>query len=447
MDFEKATRYIYSFIPKTDMSRFPGEAGMERMRILLQKLGNPQLRYKVIHIAGTSGKGSTATVAAALLRAAGRTVGLHVKPHISDIRERMQVNGELISEESFVHHVTSVVASAKEVEQEGYGHPTYYEVVLCLALCAFAEAGVEYAVLETGVGGLYDGTNVVTAADKIAIITRIGFDHVQILGNTLVEIATQKAGILHAGNVAFTVRQEPEVALTIRNAADERDVDLRLVSEEQDYGRSRIEDGAMVFDFRYHDIAYSDLRLGLIGDYQIENAAVALAAVNYAATRDGFVLTEDAVRGALRDVRFPGRFEIQTIRGKTVILDGAHNPQKMRAFLDTLAKVYPDRTFSFLVGFKKGKDVDTMLEMLIPLANTITVTDFFNDQADFVSVAAEPEEVAGMLDGMGFTRYNRVYSARHVMDDIISAAGDILVITGSLYLIGELYPSLERLRH
>ncbi len=439
MDYQNRLRYINSFIPKTNLKKFPGEYGLKRVKLMLEKVGNPQEKVKVIHIAGTSGKGSTSTILAALLQAHGFRVGLHVKPHLYDMRERFQINNMLITEDEFVTYADTFFGFMDEVNAAGYGQMTYYEVVISFAYYVFFQKQVDYAVVETGLGGTYDGSNVVSNPAKVSVLTSIGFDHMEVLGNTIEEIASQKAGIIQKGNVVFSLYQSEVINAVIENCTKNVKAQLYFVKEGKDFSKEP-------FSFTHNKGKLQDLRLNLLGDFQRINAAMALKTLWYLAERDSFSLSEEKIRDVFASISIPGRFDRITYKGKTIILDGAHNVQKMEAFLEGLQSEYGQRKFHFLVSFKEGKEIREMVKRIVPVAQSITLTNFFDDTIDFISRSIDPSQLADIVRSEGLQDVTVVDNSEQNMEKIIEETKDILVITGSFYLLSDIYKLLRRIQ-
>lgn len=416
-----------------------GETNINKAAELMRLLGNPQEKLKIIHIAGTSGKGSTAYITASLLQNLGFKVGLNIKPHILDIRERFQVNKSLISEKEFVSAVNKVYLAFQKMEKGAFGAPSYFQITVGLAFLIFLENNVDYAVIETGMGGLYDATNTVENPNKISVLTRIGFDHMQFLGNTLPEIAYHKARIIQKGNTVFATYQDQEIRDVFDKVAKEYGTNITYVKEDADYSSIFFEKGKTYFDFG----KLKHLELGMFGRHQVENASLALRVVEYLSKRDRFEFDERKIRAALMSVQYQARIEKRSYRGIPIIIDGAHNPQKMKAFIEDLLKMSSVNKFLFLLGFKEGKDVDTILEVLVPHASSIIITDFYTDKKDWIVHSKTTEEVAVILRKLNFSNYKTVKGFKNALKEAVSSSkksGEQLVITGSLYLIGEIYP-------
>lgn len=441
--FQEAEEYILDYIPKTGSTAFPGELGWERTRYIMQQLGNPQEQVKIIHIAGTSGKGSVSTILHALLTDLGFTTGLTISPHLVTVRERIQINKQMISEEEFVRYLQQIQPVIEAVRTTRYGQPTYFDVIIALAFTVFADKQVDYAVVETGLGGLLDGTNVVQNPLKVALLSTIGYDHMHILGSTLPEIAFQKAHIMHRGNQAFSVPQEPEVAAVFTRIAQEKGAHLRFLTEGETYTIHGETTEGVMFDYQYGTYSFQNLMVGLSGRYQAQNASLALTAVVYLSERDTFTIPEAVIRTSLRTVTFAGRFETFRFQNAALITDGAHNPQKMAAFLKSLTTLYPKKKFPFLVAFKQGKDIDEMLRLIAPHASEVVISRFTNTTNDMIHTSTEVEEVAAAARSAGISQVQVVPDLKEALN-LLATAHQTVVITGSLYLLGEVYQMINK---
>lgn len=440
--FEQAVEYLYKTIPHSNATRFPGAFGLARARELQTLIGSPQNNLKIVHIAGTSGKGSTAYFTSGLLCSLGFKVGLFTKPHILDIRERFQINNKLIPRDMFRNYLEEITLAIEQMKKTEFGTPSYFEVIVALSYHIFAREKVNYAVIETGVGGLYDGSNTIERSDKVAVLTPIGFDHMDILGNTLTDIAEQKAMIMQKGNIAFSTHQDPSVLKVLTAVAEKQQAVLHIVPPEQTVQHIRLQHGKTFFDFSYKDTHYQNIALGIFGKHQVENASIALTVVSHLSKRDHFTLEEKKMRAFLQHAHFIARMDIFNLNETSVIVDGAHNRQKMRAFLADMKSMFPHEKFHLLIGFKKGKEIDEMLKQIIPLASDITVTSFFTDKQDW-SVKSEPiESVTQMLSQRKFNKVSVVENPHEALTSVLNKKGKIIV-TGSLYLIGEIYKDLR----
>jgi len=430
--YQACLDYFYSHIPRGTKFRFPGELGIKRSRYLLECLESPQNRLKVIHVAGTSGKGSTAFLTSSLLLSQGLKVGLHLSPHLLDIRERFQINNLLLSEKTVAQYFKTFKKLLSSYRASKYGEPTYFELLVAFAFYVFSEEKVDYAVIETGLGGLYDGTNVVDRADKIAVITTIGKDHIRILGNTLTKIASQKMGIIGKGNLTFTSEKRHKILEQIRKETIRNRTITLYIREGVNFVIKKHQE----FDFKFTDFEIKDLKLGLVGNHQIENCSLALAVLVTLSKRDNFQISETNLRRVLEKINFTGRFEVRKKRGNTLILDGAHNLQKMQSLVETLKECYPSEKFIFVMAFKKDKDYRGMLRLIRPLAKRIYLTSFNVSGQDLAHLALDPGLAKTYLASLDF---GPVEIISDIQELLITPSKEKLVFTGSLYFLSQVY--------
>ena len=357
MNYEQAMEYIHAV-------QWTGhKPGLTRTRTLLAALGDPHKQLRFVHVAGTNGKGSTAAMMASCLQAAGYRVGLYTSPFINRFNERIQVNGVQIPDEELVRLVEQVKPAADTMEDV----PTEFEIITALGMLYFAQQKCEIVVLEVGLGGTLDSTNVIDAPE-CAVITALGMDHVKELGPTLGDIAAAKAGIIKEGCPVVSYGGVPEADAVIRRVAAEKHAELTEV----DFSRLKYEGGsldAVEFDFD----GLTDVHLPLIGSYQPRNAALAVTALRVMRAH-GWNIPESAIRTGLETVSWPGRFELLR-HAPAFLLDGSHNAHGMRATVQSLKDRFPGQKFVFLVSIMADKDVDQMLSLLAPLAvRFVTVT-------------------------------------------------------------------------
>ncbi|HRN95876.1 MAG TPA: Mur ligase family protein [Candidatus Levybacteria bacterium] len=434
--FEQALSYLFSHIPKNEIRKFPGQLGLERMNVLMEKLGSPQEKYRVIHIAGTSGKGSTATLTSHALASQGFCVGLQLSPHLLDIRERVQINNSFISKEKFIKYLNEIVPSVEEVSKGDFGEVTYFEILVALAYYSFWKESVDYAVIETGMGGLYDGSNVVKRQDKISVITKIGFDHMAVLGNTLPEIATQKAGIIKQGNTLITTQQEEVVQAVLSKQSEEKKAFLTVLQRSEYEVTAISENGTEYIDKKRN----KKRQLSLIGKHQAENAQLASEIIYQLSKQDRWEVDEQKLAQTLKSITLPGRIDIVHLGTNTLVIDGAHNTQKMNAFLEALAHMYPDQKHIFLVAFKHGKDIQSMIEKIEVLAKEIIVTDFWVDTQDMLNISEPVEIVASYVTKVPVTT---IPGTKEALEQVIKKDTKIIV-TGSLYFASEIYKIISK---
>ncbi len=387
--------------------------GLGRIRILLEKLGDPQLKYKTIHVAGTNGKGSVTAMISKMLSTAGISVGMFTSPHLSSYCERIKINDVDISEAEFADEVSRVKKIIESIIAEGGEHPTQFEALTAMAFDHFARAQVEYAVIEVGLGGLLDSTNVITPV--VSIITNIGNDHADKCGGTLEGIARHKAGIIKRGVPLITGAKEEPLKI-IRSTAKNLDAPIKILGENFFIDES--------------------LELSLDGDFQLENAALAIEA---ARMLNDPRLDHSKIVDALRLTRWKARFEHFTIENKTVIIDGAHNPDGVRALRKSLDVRFSSQPRRFMFGVLRDKDFDEMIKILFRTEDFVIVTRPNSARS------AEPKLICERLSQHSI----RAVSIENVRDafDLWLDDGEeniVRIAAGSLYMIGAIRDFLVR---
>lgn len=412
--------YLQELVPKSSQMLFSGELGITRTKEYLKLLGSPQNSLKIVHVAGTSGKGSTSFMISNLLESQGFKVGLHLSPHLIDVRERMLINNVFISESSFISYFNEIVPAIETMKHTKWGALTYFEAMVGFVFFIFAKEKLKYAVIETGLGGEFDGTNIVDRADKLSVITKIGFDHTKILGNTLSKIAHQKAMICVPKGTLISTKQTPSAQKEIERVVLGKKGRLILV-DEQDISSQ-----------------FGNYKLGMAGEYQKENAVLALSTLSYLSKRDSFKLDVKKAVSKLASLRFKGRFDVVAKTGGITILDGAHNVQKMKALLNSVLKQYPDKKFTFVLAFKAGKDYKKMLGMISPYAEKIIITHIFSKHQDLLHESVPPIEIKKELKKITNVHTSIVLD-REELIKIIKKENSSVIVTGSLYLLGDLY--------
>lgn len=389
-----------------------------RMEPLMAQLGNPERKLKIIHVAGTSGKTSTCYYLAVLLQTANKKVGLTVSPHVVSINERVQVNLEPLCEKDFCAALEEFLKLIKNVRPE----PTYFELLIAFVYWYFAKIGVDYAVVETGLGGLHDSTNVATQPDKVCVITDIGFDHMHVLGNKLTDIAKQKAGIMHHGNHVFTYKKSEAINDVFKQYAKEHSAILNVLSEfEEVKGQA-------------NNLALNSLPL-----FQQRNWLLANRVYDCVAKRDGLPVPVASQLNLTMAVQVPGRMDVRKFGDKTIILDGAHNEQKMQAFVASFQKLYPNTKAAILLGLKEGKEYEMVLPLLKPICSKLIVTAFATTQ-DLPIKSINPEFLAKAAEKHGFEEVVTERDYIKAYDLLLATESNIQIVTGSFYLIGNLLP-------
>ena len=367
---DDAYAYIAEFTNYERMAHFDytrQALDLDRVRQVLSALGNPETSSPIVHVAGTKGKGSVCAMAASMLQQAGYRVGLFSKPHLVRLNERLSVNGAEITDDEFVTLMNRLYPYLEAQRQAG--NPlTFFDLITILALAYFAQEAVDAVVLEVGLGGRLDSTNVVTPS--VSVITTIGYDHTAQLGDTLGQIAREKAGIIKMGVPVVSGVNDPEPATVIRGVAEEQGAQLYELDEDVRIAPSDVSDRFSVQTWRS---TYSGLSLPLVGTHQRRNAAVAIGAVEALQERTSLSVSTDAVAKGLAHVKLRGRIE-RLSEAPLVILDVAHNPDSLRTLRLTLRETYPDHSWTVLFGTPRDKDVEGNLREILQLATHVVLT-------------------------------------------------------------------------
>lgn len=394
--------------------------GLHRMRELLELLGHPEKDLKFIHVAGTNGKGSVCSMLESVMRASGRRTGLYTSPHLLKINERIKVDGECISDEDFCRYVEKI----KEVTPRMSEEPTVFDTLTATGLMYFCERKVDIVILEVGLGGIYDSTNFVEKP-LIEIVTTIGYDHMAILGNTLPEIASSKAGIIKKNTPVVVYGGEDEVNEVFRKKAREVGAEL-IITDFDDMKITTGDDRETHFTFKGFEGEYT---LKLSGLYQRNNAAVVMTSLRKL-VEDGFGLDEESIRKGMEAAYWPCRFEI-VAQSPTFIVDGAHNPEGIRAVTDSASELANGRKVVFILGVMKDKDVNGMVNTLKKAG-----TEFFTLTPDS-DRALDSEELAKRIREAGANAVSCGNAAEAVAKARECAGKDGIVCSiGSLYLAG-----------
>ncbi|EKE25165.1 MAG: hypothetical protein ACD_5C00267G0001 [uncultured bacterium] len=459
--------FLKSRIPSRE-ALFVGDIGIKRAKYFMRLIGDPQNKIKVIHIAGTSGKGSTAYLTSHILQSQGFKIGLSISPHVFDIRERMQIDNNLPSEKLILKHFNQILPIILKMEKSKYGSPTFFEINVGLAFYMFAKENIDYAIMETGLGGRLDATNAATSKNKICLITKIGLDHTEILGNKISEIANEKAGIIQGENTVISHHSSVTALKVIKDICEKQNADLEVISK-KNYSIISSTPLKTVFDFYFQSniipskaqnqelthtkckpsktlkqvrdnntLYLKNIKLGLIGKHQAENCSLALSCLAILSLRDNFTIDKKLLRSTLRNITIPGRMEMLKINGQTFILDGAHNPQKMKTFIENLSFIYPNQKFVFVAAFKKGKDWKKMLEKIIPTAEKIYLSGFSLSNQDNLHSSIDNQEISKFLLQKNFHNFETIQHS-NILENVRMLSVDNkkpIIITGSLYFIG-----------
>lgn len=434
--FTKAIEFLmgYTDYEKMRVVRYNTTTfNLDRMRTLLKHLGNPHTKFKTAHIAGTKGKGSTCHMLASMLQAGGLKTGLYTSPHIVDIRERIRINGELISHGDLVALVKRVEPALRKMAHGGE-RPTFFEIFTALSFCHFADQKVDIAVIETGMGGRLDSTNVISP--EVCAITSISKDHMSVLGNTISKIAEEKAGIFKKDVPALTCQQDPDVMNVFRRVAATNKTPLGVVGQDLEFSYrfeiTRPIGPHMRVCLTTEINRFEHLAVPLMGEHQAVNCGLALAMLDRLKQRGlNFEITK-ALEG-LSQVRIPGRLEVVNQSPK-VIIDGAHNAASVQALFRGIGQHIPYDSMVVIFGCNCDKDIDGMLEQISLGADKVIFTRSQNNPK-----AADPLELSNLYT----ERYGKMAQVAenfgHAMEIAARAITreDLITVTGSFYLIGE----------
>ncbi|MEG1481701.1 bifunctional folylpolyglutamate synthase/dihydrofolate synthase [Clostridium sp.] len=423
MNYEDGMKYI-----KT-VGNFGSNYGLERTERLLEILGNPHKKIKVIHIAGTNGKGSTTSILTSMLIREGFKTGMYTSPFLEEFEERIQINKVNISKADLGIYVGIIKDAVDKVMEEGYSHPTEFEIITCLMFKYFYDEKVDYAVVEVGLGGRLDSTNVVSPV--LTVITSISLDHTNILGNTIEEIAGEKGGIIKNNIPLIMYPQEMEEAKNVLISickeksskvyeVKKENSSLYYINEDDFYQRIKIK--GLLKDY--------DMNLRLLGEHQIVNCQVAVMAVEVLSEIEGFDLNN--IETGVEDARWNGRLEV-LCKEPLIVIDGAHNIQGIKSLKENVLKYFNYNKMHLILGILADKQVNEMIDAIVPLSEDVIALTPHSDRA----------ELATELKKEIYKVNDKVKSFENYKDGFYSALStarkdDIILVTGSLYMIGEM---------
>lgn len=422
MNYEEALEYI------NDKDKFGSRLGLESIGRLMELLGNPQERLKCIHAGGTNGKGSTSSFLSHVLKTAGYKVGLFTSPYIERFNERIQINGLDIPDETLGRLTGLIREKSNMMVEEGREHPTTFEIVTAIAFLYFEEEEADYVVLEVGLGGRFDSTNIISSP-MASIITTIDYDHIDVLGKTLEEIAYQKAGIIKENSIVILYPQDPGVLGVIEEVVEDKNGELYkfpmeniCINQVTEYGTS--------FDFSYNGQAIEDINISMLGKYQIYNAGLAITTLLVLRDKNLVKVSDEDIKKGLKETTWPGRLEVMR-RNPTFLIDGAHNVQGMKQLTKALNLFKYDKLI-LGIGILEDKDSSHMVQLLAPKADQIIVTE-----------VNMPRKLKAENLSREIEKYNKNIiiekNIKKAVEKSLELAGenDLVIFCGSLYLIGE----------
>ena len=421
-------------------NRFGSVLGLERTEELLKRLGNPEKNLKYIHIAGTNGKGSVSRFIYSALRANGYSVGIYTSPFLTVFNERIEVDGEYIPDEELDNLTNKVLEKVNEMVADGFDSPTEFEVITAIAFLYFAKKACDYVVLEVGLGGRGDSTNIIEKP-LVSIITSISYDHMDRLGNSLEEIAGEKAGIIKAGvpvvsNVKVTSPETLGAAKAIARKAYEKDCILHDVSKIK-YQVTKNDVTGITFTTMLGETSFEDVPITMLGDHQIDNAMTALTAIEIMRKNGDIRIERSRLYKGFEEARNIGRFEIVKEEKPFVVLDGAHNEAGAEALRKAMERYFPGRKILMVTGMLKDKDVNRILDSFLSITDTFIATEPESDRKLGAS------ELADLIDSRG-AECEAVADPECAVKYALSECRngkykdcDVVLFAGSLYLIGK----------
>lgn len=422
MTYEEALRYI------EETHKFGVRLGLGNISKLLELLGNPQDNLNIIHVAGTNGKGSTCSFISKILQCGGYSVGLYTSPYLETFTERIRINGDNIPEIEVASIVTLIKDKIDEMVSQGYSYPTEFEIVTAMAFYYYNKQNVDYVALEVGLGGRYDATNVISKS-LISVITPISLDHVDILGDTIDKIAYEKAGIIKENGLVVIHPQEEKAQEVISRVCNEKNASYILADTKNiDVLKSSIE--SQVFNCKIGNKEYKNIEISLIGQHQINNSVVALNVIDLLKEKFNLNISDSDIFNGLKETRWPGR--IEKLKDNPVfIIDGAHNEDGANSLAKSIDKHFEGKNITLIIGMLKDKDVDSVLQILIPRCNKIITTTPDNPRA------LSPGELKEKIQ-----KYNKevidLENIEKAVDYALNNAKDdeVIISAGSLYMIG-----------
>ena len=432
MNYCEAMSYIH------EVGNFGSNYGLQRTFKLLEFLGNPHTKSRFIHIAGTNGKGSTTAILAEILKEKGFKVGMYTSPYLEEFEERIQINGKNIPKDRLAELVTRIKAAVDKVIEEGYNHPTEFEIITCLMFLYFAEEKIDYGIIETGLGGRLDSTNVITP--ELSVITSISYDHMNLLGNTLGEIAKEKAGIIKEGIPVVIYPQEEDALKVIKDICICRKSNL-IVTDISKGRFIKILDEDRIYQLVNITMDEEDfeVKLPLLGEHQINNLLVALNAYKVLCDKENIKFYTEDIKRAVKKVKWIGRLEVMN-KKPLIVIDGAHNIQGISSLKSNVEKYFKYNKMYLLLGILADKEVEKMVKTIAPMAYKVYALTPLSTRAE------NSIELKKVID-----KYNdnciTCESYDEALDSVLKEAcdDDLILISGSLYMIGDMRKKIRTL--
>ncbi len=425
MDYEETTKYILNLRRHGDI-----KLGFERIQYMLDRLGNPEKKLKFVHVGGTTGKGSTAAMISSILSTAGYKAGAYTSPHLSDYRERITIKGRKIPEEDVLRLFEELSPIEEKIQKEINEGITFFEFTTALALKYFSDNNVDIAVMEVGLGGRLDATNLINPI--ASVITNIGLEHTDLLGDTKEKIAYEKAGIIKQGGNLVTAPDDEAYEIFDKKCKELGAKIYRVGTDIKVNGTGINSDyGYQTFNVEGFGKQYNNVDCRLIGNHQLLNAGCAFGVANIL-NQNGLDISEDSFRKGLRDVVWPGRLEIMQ-RDPMILLDCAKDPLGMVALRSSLENIFKHKKLITIIGISSDKEIPLMLDQIVPISDTIIATRHSVGNRSF-----GPDDLAQIISKYGKSAIV-AYDVSKAIDIAVSKADkdDLICITGSLFLVGE----------
>ena len=423
--YDQALDYIYN------LTKYGIKLGLNNIRELLESLGNPQKNIKIIHVGGTNGKGSTVSTISSILQSEGYKVGLFTSPHLVDFTERIKIDNRRITRNKICELVEKIKPHVKNVEKvHDCNHPTFFEVITAMTFLYFYEEKVDFIVLEVGLGGRLDATNI--CEPLISVITHVDFDHMDRLGNSLEEIAKEKAGIIKQDGLVVNTHQYKEAGKVIARIAGEKKSRIISLGKEANYKIKKIDINGIIFDYFGIFENYNELYTPLLGKHQAENAALAITTIQ-ALRYKGIDVSRRAIIKGLKNLKWEGRLEIVK-KNPTILLDGAHNPSGIRVVKNALKEIFKYNKLILILAIFSDKNYSKMIEIITPMSDIVIVTMMKSQRATSSKVLAG--EISHYKDKKNIFVEKDIFLA---IELALKKAkkDDLICITGSLHTVGE----------
>lgn len=429
MRYEEAIKYI------TEVGNFGSNYGLERTYKLLEYLGNPEKDLKLIHIAGTNGKGSTTSMITEILMGAGYKVGMYTSPFIEEFEERIQINRNNIPKEKLASLMDEVKSAVDKVIEDGYSHPTEFEIITVLMLLYFKKENIDFGVIEVGLGGTLDSTNVITPV--LQVITSISFDHTNLLGNTLEEIAGEKAGIIKSGIPTVIYPQKAEALKVIENKCSEMNSKLYIANCDNFKFENVVNEDRPYQLLKYNNEV--DILLPLLGEHQITNLSVAMTSIEVLNNINMTNILLDSIVKSIKKVKWKGRLEVLS-KNPYVVIDGAHNIQGIETLSRNIKKYFKYENLYLILGILADKDVQEMIKVIAPMAKKIYAVTPNSIRAELAE-DLKREIIKYNENCEAYDDYKEAYLT--AIND--ANENDFVLASGSLYMIGDMRKIIREL--